>query len=141
VLNVVSDPPGSNLSRNKYLSDEGRRIRFSMLGSVGKGEIQAFLLEWHGHSIAVTSQMTERTDGQGESYVLYSAPMLNGSAAQLFTIPAWEPRNQQQRAEVEKVAAECLVAFGWGYKGLQSPDGAYRVLTPDGELSLSSFTN
>lgn len=103
------------------------------------GTIEVFRLEWQSNTLVVTTQMVNATTPQGESYALYSAPSLSANAARGKNVEVWRTFSPAEAMEAEYIAAECLVAYGWGYNGLLSPDGAYRVNTPQGELSLSSF--
>jgi hypothetical protein len=139
MLHVTADPPTSTLGRDKYLSDERRQIRFTTLGTLAMGTIQAFRLEWQHHTLVVTTQMANATDSHGNEYALYSNPSLDATAAKRFDIPVWRTLSPTEESEALHIAAECIVVYGWGYNGISSPSGAFRVHTPQGELTLSSF--
>lgn len=139
MLQVAADPSGSSLSRYKYLIDRKRKIRFSVLGTMRMGEIQVFQLEWKQKIVVVSTEMTAHLDEQDVEYILYRAPTLDDQAAAYFNVSVWRPTGNMQHLSILRIAAECLVAFGWSYDGLESPDGRYRVSTPQGERSLGSF--
>ena len=140
MLHVVTDPPSSRLSHNKALVDDDRDINFVILGTLARGSIYVYRLTWQGRVIPVSASWRP-IGGDIETATQFDLVGLtfNSSGTSYYSISPYAFESEQERADAELVAVECLLAFGRTVDGLVAPSGFYGFPTNDGRVTLQSF--
>lgn len=128
------------MSHDKALIDDDREINFVVVGSVRRGTIDVYRLTWQGRIIPLSASWRQR--GEDDDILGYDVVVFDfndGRVSYDYDIPMFTFRSDQERAEGERIAVECLLAFGRTMDGLDAPPGFYRFPRNGQESTLQAF--
>jgi hypothetical protein len=128
------------MSHNKALIDDDREINFVVVGSVRRGTIDVYRLTWQGRIIPLSASWRQR--GEDDNILGYDVVVFDfndGRVSHDYDIPMFTFSSHQERAEGERIAVECLLAFGQTMDGLDAPPGFYRFPRNGRERTLQAF--
>jgi hypothetical protein len=128
------------MSHDKALIDDDREIFFVIVGTLRRGTINVYRLTWQGRIIPLSASWLQR--GKDDNILGYDVVIFQFNdvrASHSYDIPTFTFSSDQERAEGERIAVECLLAFGRTMDGLDAPPGFYRFPRNGQESTLQAF--
>ena len=139
MLYLEIDPP-AGLFAPRRLRDDERQLVFTFVGTMDRGSLWAYKLQWGERSIPFTARAERRSRADGSTFLVYGGLEINGMAT---SHPEWSGApatlGDDERVAATRLEMECVLAFGQAYDGLNAPAGAYAVETSDGLFWLTDF--